>query len=60
MCIEYMDGGSIDKIYVGGIFENVLWKIIYVMIMGFKSFKDDYNIIYCDVKFINILVNING
>ncbi|KAF3073086.1 MAP kinase kinase PBS2 [Trichoderma lentiforme] len=60
MCIEYMDGGSIDKIYAGGIPENVLRKITYSAIMGLKSLKDEHNIIHRDVKPTNILANTRG
>lgn len=60
MCIEYMDGGSIDKIYAGGIPENVLRKITYSTIMGLKSLKDEHNIIHRDVKPTNILANSDG
>lgn len=60
MCIEYMDGGSIDKIYAGGIPEAVLRKITYCTIMGLKSLKDEHNIIHRDVKPTNILANTRG
>jgi len=60
MCIEYMDGGSIDKMYAGGIPENVLRKITYSTIMGLKTLKDKHNIIHRDVKPTNILVNSQG
>jgi mitogen-activated protein kinase kinase len=58
--MEYMDGGSIDKLYRDGVPENVLRKITYATVMGLKCLKDDHNIIHRDVKPTNILVNTRG
>ncbi|CEP64491.1 mitogen-activated protein kinase kinase PBS2 LALA0_S11e05358g [Lachancea lanzarotensis] len=59
MCIEYMDGGSLDKIYdndtLGGIDEPQLASITYAIIQGLKELKDVHNIIHRDVKPTNLL-----
>ncbi|KAI0437494.1 kinase-like protein [Xylaria telfairii] len=60
MCIEYMDGGSIDKLYSGGIPETILRKITYSTVMGLKELKEKHKIIHRDVKPTNILINTRG
>lgn len=60
ICMEFMDGGSIDKLYGDGVPENVLRKIALSTVMGLKALKDEHNIIHRDVKPTNILVNSKG
>jgi len=58
--MEFMDGGSIDKLYGDGIPESVLRKITLATTMGLKSLKEEHNIIHRDVKPTNILMNTRG
>lgn len=60
ICMEFMDGGSIDKIYGDGIPEGVLRKITYATTSGLRVLKDEHNIIHRDVKPTNVLMNTRG
>ncbi|VEU21931.1 DEKNAAC102894 [Brettanomyces naardenensis] len=60
MCIECMQGGSLDRIYGDGIPELELRYITKQVVKGLKQLKDEHNIIHRDVKPTNMLVNDAG
>ncbi|KAI8801966.1 kinase-like domain-containing protein [Cladochytrium replicatum] len=59
-CMEYMDAGSLDKLYQGGVPEDVLGVITLCMVKGLKFLKDELSIIHRDVKPTNVLMNSKG
>ncbi|KAI8370114.1 kinase-like domain-containing protein [Choanephora cucurbitarum] len=59
-CMEYMDAGSLDKLYGQGVPEDVLAKIAISMVRGLKFLKDELSIIHRDVKPTNVLANLEG
>ncbi|EEB07257.1 STE/STE7 protein kinase Wis1 [Schizosaccharomyces japonicus yFS275] len=61
ICMEFMDAGSMDKLYTGGIEdEGVLARITYAIVQGLKTLKEEQNIIHRDVKPTNVLMNTAG
>ncbi|KAJ1560867.1 hypothetical protein HK096_006903, partial [Nowakowskiella sp. JEL0078] len=58
--MEYMDAGSMDKLYHGGVPEDILGKVALSMVLGLKFLKDGLSIMHRDVKPTNVLVNLKG
>jgi len=62
MCVEYMDGGSLDLALKqeGKIPEKYTRKITYAVLRGLSYLRERHQIIHRDVKPSNILVNSQG
>ncbi|CED83208.1 kinase-like protein [Phaffia rhodozyma] len=60
-CMEYMDAGSLDRVYEDGVSEeDVLARITSGVVKGLGFLKDTLQIMHRDVKPTNILVNRKG
>jgi mitogen-activated protein kinase kinase len=59
-CMEFMDAGSMDKLQVGGVPQDIIMRIAANMVRGLKFLKDDLQVIHRDVKPTNVLVNSQG
>ncbi|PIA15493.1 MAP kinase [Coemansia reversa NRRL 1564] len=58
--MEYMEFGSLDRLYPAGIPEAVLGKITLSVVKGLQFLKDKLNIMHRDIKPTNVLVNKKG
>ncbi|PRT56517.1 MAP kinase kinase PBS2 [Wickerhamiella sorbophila] len=55
LCLEYMDGGSMNQIYENGIPEKYLREVSRSVVLGLKELKERHKIIHRDVKPTNVL-----
>ena len=62
ICMEYMDGGSLDSILkkVKRIPVNILCKITMAVLKGLTFMREKHTILHRNLKPSNILVNTNG
>ncbi|XP_076356667.1 dual specificity mitogen-activated protein kinase kinase 1-like [Tachypleus tridentatus] len=62
ICMEYMDGGSLDLVLkkAGRIPEEILGKVTVVVLKGLNYLRENHQIMHRDVKPSNILVNSRG
>jgi mitogen-activated protein kinase kinase len=60
ICMEYMDAGSLDRLYGSGLDERILCRVAKSIVNGLKFLKEEMSIIHRDVKPSNVLVNLQG
>ncbi|CAO3647222.1 unnamed protein product [Cunninghamella blakesleeana] len=62
ICMEFMEIGSLDKIYkkYGSIPLNILPMIVYAIVDGLIYLYDEHRIVHRDLKPSNVLVNSKG
>ncbi|KAI5474754.1 mitogen-activated protein kinase kinase [Pseudohyphozyma bogoriensis] len=60
LCMEFMDGGSLEKVSGVNVSEEVLARTTRGMVEGLKFLKDELKIMHRDVKPTNVLINRKG
>ncbi|XP_022656451.1 dual specificity mitogen-activated protein kinase kinase 1-like [Varroa jacobsoni] len=62
VCMEYMDGGSLDLVLkkAGRIPENILGKVTIAVLKGLSYLREKHQIMHRDIKPSNMLVNSRG